>query len=71
MLLGRWQEDEALTIESVSTVSIGSHKSLLKVMLDGEVETLTTPLEFEIRPSALSILTPDTEISTVAMGAVA
>ena len=60
MLVGRWHQDEALNIESVRSVTINSHKTLLKVMFDGEVETLTTPLNFKIRPLALSVLTPDT-----------
>jgi diacylglycerol kinase family enzyme len=58
MLLGRWHDDEALTIESVQAVTINSHKNLVKVMFDGEVETFTTPLVFRIRPLALSVLTP-------------
>jgi diacylglycerol kinase family enzyme len=58
MVLGRWHDDEALTIESVREVTINSHKTLLKAMFDGEVETLTTPLTFRIRPLALSVLTP-------------
>lgn len=58
MLLGRWREDEALTIDSVRAVTIDSHKSSLKVMVDGEVEMLATPLRFRIRPLALSVLTP-------------
>lgn len=58
MLIGRWRDDQALRVQSVSTVTIRSHKSLLKVMFDGEVETLTTPLVFRIRPLALSVLTP-------------
>jgi diacylglycerol kinase family enzyme len=61
MLLGRWQQDEALKIESANTVSIGSHKAILKVMRDGEVESLQTPLEFKVRPLALSILAPQTD----------
>lgn len=58
MLLGRWRDDQALRIQSVSSVTISSHRRLLKVMFDGEVETLTTPLVFRIRPLALSVLTP-------------
>lgn len=58
MLMGRWRDDQALRVESVSTVTIRSHKALLKVMFDGEVETLRTPLTFRIRPLALSVLTP-------------
>jgi diacylglycerol kinase family enzyme len=60
MIIGRWRQDEALTIESVQNVTINSHKSLLKVMFDGEVMTMSTPLRFSIRPLALSVVTPPT-----------
>ena len=56
MLLGTWRNDEALSIESVDRVTIDTRKTLLKVMFDGEVETLHTPLEFSIRKQALSVL---------------
>lgn len=58
MLMGRWHQDEALQVESVDAVTIDSHKGLLKVMFDGEIETLTTPLHFTIRPKALTVLAP-------------
>ncbi|WP_375451878.1 diacylglycerol/lipid kinase family protein [uncultured Devosia sp.] len=58
MLLGRWRDDHALRVESVKSVTIRSHKTLCKAMFDGEVQTLSTPLVFRIRPLALSILTP-------------
>ena len=58
MLLGRWQDDEALTIDTVQSVSITTHKQLLKVMLDGEIETVHTPLDFRIRQKALSVIVP-------------
>jgi len=58
MLLGRWQNDEALTMESVKSVTIDIRKPQLKVMFDGEVETLQTPLKFTIRPRALSVIVP-------------
>lgn len=64
MLLGHWQDDEALSVETVRSLTINTHKDLLKVMLDGEVETMHTPLEFTIRPQALSVLVPaDADIS--------
>ena len=56
MLLGTWRNDEALSIESVDSVTIDTRKTLLKVMFDGEVETLHPPLEFSIRKQALSVL---------------
>ncbi len=58
MVAGHWRDDEALTIEEARTVTIASKKRALKVMFDGEVETMKTPLEFGILPMALSILAP-------------
>ncbi|WP_052715566.1 diacylglycerol/lipid kinase family protein [Devosia chinhatensis] len=58
MLLGRWRDDEALSMESVRSVTIDAHKELIKVMFDGEVETLETPLHFSIKPKALSVVVP-------------
>lgn len=58
MLLGRWQNDEALSVEAVNSVTIDTRKDLIKVMFDGEVETLHTPLQFKIRPKALSVIVP-------------
>lgn len=58
MLLGNWRDAPALSIETSRAVTIRSRKKLLKVMFDGEVETLHTPLDFRIRPSALAVLVP-------------
>lgn len=58
MFAGHWRDDEALTIEEAQTVTIASKKPALKVMFDGEVETLDTPLEFGVMPCALPILAP-------------
>lgn len=58
MLLGRWHDDDALSMESVTSVTIDARKELIKVMFDGEVETLETPLHFTIRPKALSVVVP-------------
>jgi len=58
MLLGNWQDAEALSIETSRAVTIRSRKKLVKVMFDGEVESLHTPLDFRIRPAALSVLVP-------------
>jgi diacylglycerol kinase family enzyme len=66
MLMGNWQHDDALSIESVQAVTITTHKELLKVMFDGEVETLRTPLEFSIRPKALSVIVqPSTAVEEI------
>jgi len=58
MVLGTWQDAPALSIESSGAVTIRSRKKLLKVMFDGEVETLHSPLRFQIRPLALTVLVP-------------
>jgi YegS/Rv2252/BmrU family lipid kinase len=66
MLMGHWQDDKALRMESVKTVTITTHKSLMKVMFDGEVESLQTPLQFAIRPLALTVLVPPAPTQTKA-----
>ncbi|WP_051960961.1 diacylglycerol/lipid kinase family protein [Devosia riboflavina] len=58
MVLGTWRDAPALSIESSRAVIIRSRKKLLKVMFDGEVETLHSPLRFKIRPQALTVLVP-------------
>lgn len=56
MIAGRWQEDDALSIESVRSVTINAKKPTVSAMIDGEVQLLQTPLRFRIRPLALSVL---------------
>jgi diacylglycerol kinase family enzyme len=58
MLAGRWQEDDALGIESVGAVRIRMKRPSVKVMIDGEVEMFSSPLDFRIRPKALTVLAP-------------
>ena len=58
MLLGRWQEDEALQIETVTEVTLRTRRRTITAMIDGEVERLRVPLRFRIRPLALSVLAP-------------
>ena len=57
MLLGRWQGDEALTILNAPAVTIRSHRPRLQIMLDGEIASMSLPLEFRIKPQALWVLT--------------
>jgi len=58
MAIGRWQHDPALEVDTSAAALLRTRKRLLKVMLDGEVMTLQTPLRFSVRPAALSILAP-------------
>jgi len=62
VVVGRWQDDAALTIETAEQVQIRSRHKRLKVMLDGEVETLQTPLHFAIDKLALRVLAPPTAV---------
>jgi len=61
MLMGRWRDDEALSMQSVREVTIDVKKRAINVMIDGEVEMFETPLNFRILPQALSVLVPARE----------
>ncbi len=65
VVVGRWQDDDALTIETAEHVTIRSRRKQIKAMLDGEVETLHTPLNFRIDKQALRVLAPAVVESTV------
>lgn len=58
MIAGRWREDQAVSIETVHSVTLRAKRSTLRVMIDGEVELLETPFAFTIRPAALNVLAP-------------
>mgnify|MGYP001182232442 CR=1 FL=1 len=58
MFLGRWRQDEALRIEHVREVTVDTRKPTLKVMLDGEIVSIETPLVFKVRPLALTMVMP-------------
>jgi len=58
MVMGRWRDDAALTIQSVKEVTISSHKQSVKVMFDGEVMSLPMPMHFTMHAGALTVLAP-------------
>ncbi len=64
MLLGNWRNDEAIEIDQVRHVSIRMKRPLIKAMIDGEIGSLDTPLNFHIRPCALSVLAPIPAVQT-------
>ncbi len=67
MLLGRWKQDEALSIQSVPAVTIRSRNPRLQVMIDGEIQSLAVPLALRVRPGALQVLAhPDADSKLVA-----
>jgi len=65
MVAGTWQDDAAITIETVRSVTLNSKRGRISVMIDGEVGILETPLKFRIRPKALRVLAPVAENPTV------
>ena len=65
MAMGRWQEDDALVIESVRSVSLRAKRAAISVMIDGEVATLQAPLDFRIRQKAVRVLVPKVRAEAV------
>ncbi|MDB5539194.1 MAG: hypothetical protein JWQ89_921 [Devosia sp.] len=58
MLMGNWRNDDVLEIENVRAVVVRTRWRRVRAMVDGEIESLTGPLRFRIRPLALTILAP-------------
>ena len=58
MLLGSWRGDQVLEIENVRSVHIRTGRRTVRVMLDGEVELLQSPLSFRSLPLALTVMAP-------------
>jgi len=64
IMLGRWQRDEALEVLELEELTVTTLRRRLRVANDGEVERMTPPLRYRIRPGALTVLVPATaEIS--------
>jgi diacylglycerol kinase family enzyme len=60
LALGRLSRSPLVMQQRCRSVSVDVHQSRVEVALDGEVEVLESPLEFESRPGALSVLVPPT-----------
>ncbi|WP_170937038.1 MULTISPECIES: diacylglycerol kinase family protein [Rhodomicrobium] len=59
--LGRWSGDPDFEGQAVEKVTITSSGKRLRVANDGELLWLTSPLEYRIRPKALTVLAPKAE----------
>jgi diacylglycerol kinase family enzyme len=57
-LFGRVREDKDFLAMRAQAVTIRTKAKQLRVAMDGEVEVLVTPLEYKIRPGALSVIVP-------------
>lgn len=58
MVMGTWGGDRVIEYEKVQQLTVISKKRRLQVTMDGEVLSLTTPLEFSVRPKSLAVLAP-------------
>ena len=56
--LGLWKGDPDLEARELERVTIHSKNRRLRVANDGELLTLETPLQYRIRPKALTVLVP-------------
>jgi diacylglycerol kinase family enzyme len=56
--LGLWKGDPDLEASEVKKLTISSNSGRLRVVNDGELLWLNTPLRYSIRPKALTILVP-------------
>ena len=57
-LIGRTRGNEMVRLDDVTTLRVDSHRSLLPVALDGETLYLEPPLDYRIRPGALTVIAP-------------
>jgi diacylglycerol kinase family enzyme len=58
LFAGRWRENPAIQSFTARTVTVRSRRPRLWVSVDGELCRLETPLRFEVKPDALSVLLP-------------
>ncbi len=58
--LGLWKGDDRLDSLSAKSVTIKTRKKKLRLSNDGEVETMKTPLHYQIHPKALMVCAPAT-----------
>ena len=61
MMLGSWRQDDVLEIKAVRSVLIRPRRTRVRVMLDGEIEMMESPLAFRLLPLALTVMTPPDE----------
>ena len=57
-LLGRARKADLVRTSNVSELRVESHRSKLPITLDGEVAAMSPPLDYRIRPKALTVLAP-------------
>ncbi len=58
VVLGDWRRDAAVQQRCAPSLEIGSGRSAVRVMNDGEVMLLAPPLRYRVRPGALRVIVP-------------
>lgn len=64
-MLGRWKSDPSLEFTKARRLTLGTHGRRVQVSNDGEVDMMSSPLEYRIRPQALTVLRPSGEKSHI------
>jgi diacylglycerol kinase family enzyme len=57
-LLGRTRRNDMVRLEDVQRLQVASRRSHLIISVDGEVETMTGPLDYRVRKGALAVIAP-------------
>ena len=57
-LVGRARRDDMIRLDDVTSLKVDSKRGRLTVSLDGETCSFEAPLEYRIRPKALSVIAP-------------
>lgn len=68
-LVGRWRRDPEITAIEARTLSVTNARPRLRVLNDGEIMLLDTPLRYRIRSGSLKVLRPRPEDAPPAPGA--
>jgi diacylglycerol kinase family enzyme len=57
-LFGRARRDDVVRVDGVETLKVASFRDRMAVSLDGETVHMKPPLEYRIRPKALTVVAP-------------
>ncbi|MEZ5842270.1 MAG: diacylglycerol kinase family protein [Hyphomicrobiaceae bacterium] len=55
-LAGRWSDDASVEVHRMPGLTLHSSRAKVRVTVDGEIETVDTPLVYAIEPKALSVV---------------
>src|SRR5258708_6035856 len=61
-LLGRLREEKDFLALCTEEIRIQTRRKRLRVAFDGEVDVMTSPLHYRVRPGALRVITPENEV---------